>query len=323
MTDTVIVDEGSSQIKCAWVSNNTIHTHMIKARAKYGRLETMDGGVSDAVYDVDGREIAISDIISDPIQTSSDHYQTSDINRALVHEALRLAGFGGKPVDLIVTLPVDTFYKDKSKRDDKKAHILKPVTNVNDLPLASIQSVRVAPEAVPVLDSLCLDDLGQMVDGYDDLEKIMIVDIGGTTTDITLINSDNILEKRQSVKIGVFDIIRELRNRLFEDPKIDARDPSFNALENTLRTGLFRNKTDVKKHIDAASQMVAGRLISTLNALQSDPEDLDFVTYVGGGAHLLQPLLRKQYGGTTRKHPNPEFAVALGLLKNERSQEPA
>ncbi|XP_061896291.1 plasmid segregation protein ParM-like [Entelurus aequoreus] len=282
-------------------------------------MDTHDGGVSDHVYEVDGRDITIGDKVEDPIITTSDHYQTSDINRALVHEVLRLAGFGGKKVDLIVTLPVETFFR-ASKREEKKAHILKPVTHANNQPLAIIERVRVAPEAVPVLDAICLDNKGQAIPEFQDIQKVMIVDIGGTTTDISIVNFENDVEARKSVSIGVFNIASQLKDLIQNDPNINARNPNDNTIDLTLRSGNFRKDTDVSHHIDHACNQITGKLLAAMNALYSDPDDLDYVVYVGGGAYLLASKLSKQYGGNTLSFENPEYAVALGLLRNELNQ---
>ncbi|XP_051912265.1 plasmid segregation protein ParM-like [Hippocampus zosterae] len=315
---TVIIDEGSSQVKLCWQEDDQLKTYMIKSRGSYTLESTLDGGVSDTVYNVDGVDINIDDRVSNPIDTNSDHYQTSDINRALVHHALREAGFGGKKVDLMVTLPVDTFYRNSTKRDAKKSHIQKPVTHVNGLPLATINSVMVAPEAVSVLDSIRLNDSGELLPEYEDLSKVLIVDIGGTTTDITIVTRRNTTEGHASVRIGVFDIARNLKQQLFNDPSIEAREPSMDTLDHTLRTGTFRKK-DVSRHIAAACEPVKSRILSAITPLVPDPEELDFVCYVGGGANLLAEPLSRAYGGNTITHSDPEFAVAVGLMKNELS----
>ena len=318
---TVVVDEGSSQIKAVWVEDNAIHTAMIKSRAQHGIMETYDGtGISDDVYETEGTSITVGDRVMEPTSTTSDRYQTSNENRVLTHHILRTAGFGNQPIDLIVTLPVDTFFREASKKDIKKQHMMKPVTHTNGLPLAIINSVRVAPEAAPVLDSLCLNDHGEFIEEFDDVQRVMIVDIGGTTTDITVVTGDNSVEKRLSVKLGVFNIARNLKQAIQQDPAIKAIDPSMNAIDVALHSKTFRGKTDVSQHIQQACSPVIDRLLSEMNTVVEDPEDLDFICYVGGGAHLLQASLSSAYGGKTIVHPNPEFAVALGLIKNELSQ---
>lgn len=312
---TVIVDEGSSQIKAVWIHNGTLHTCMIKAKAEYRALETSIGTIADNVYSVNGHDITAGNNVMNPVTTTSEHYQTSDINRALVHEVLRQAGFGGQTINLIVTLPVDLFFN-REKRENKKKHMMQPVTNINALPLASFNSVMVAPESVPALDGIRLDDSGQDLPGWCDFRRMLIVDIGGTTTDITIVNHENQVEHRKSERIGVFNIATTLRERLQNDSDIDAKSPNDDTIDITLRTGLFRNKTCVKDHIQAASREIAGRLLSAMNSLLPDPDDVDCIIYVGGGAPLLSHILSNQFGGTTLHHDNPEFAVAIGLMKN-------
>ena len=312
---TVIVDEGSSQIKAVWHQNGTLQTCIIKAKAEYRALETNTGTIADNVYSVNGHDITAGNNVMNPVTTTSEHYQTSDINRALVHEVLRQAGFGGQTINLIVTLPVDLFFN-KERRDKKKQHMLQPVTSINALPLASFNSVMVAPESVPALDGIRLDDNGQELVGWTDFRRILIVDIGGTTTDITVVNHENEVEHRKSERIGVFNIVSTLRERLQNDPDIDAKSPNDDTIDLTLRTGLFRNQTCVVNHIQSASREIAGRLLSAMNALLPDPDDVDYIVYVGGGAPLLASILSEQFGGNTLHHDNPEFAVAIGLMKN-------
>ena len=317
---TVVVDEGSSQIKAVWVQNSQLHTCMIKAKGEHRALETSTGDIADNVYCIDGTDITAGNNVMNPVTTTSEHYQTSDINRALVHEVLRQAGFGGQSINLIVTLPVDSFYN-KDKREQKKQHMMKPVNNVNGLPLASFNTVMVAPESVPALDSIVLNDNGLELPEYNGIRRVLIVDIGGTTTDITVVNSDNQVEQRKSERIGVFNIANTLRELLQNDAQINARSPNDDTIDLTLRSGKFRNKTDVSEHIRNASRQIAGRLVSAMNAIQPDPDDVDFVIYVGGGAPLLASILAGQYGGNTISHDNPEFAVAIGLMKNHLASQ--
>lgn len=314
-TKTVIVDEGSSQIKAVWTHDGQLHTCMIKAKAEYKAMETSAGTIANNVYHINGHDITAGNNVMNPVTTTSEHYQTSDINRALVHEVLRQAGFGGQIINLIVTLPVDLFYN-REKRENKKRHMMQPVTNINGLPLASFNSVMVAPESVPALDGIRLDDDGQELPSWTDFRRMLIVDIGGTTTDITIVNYENQVEHRKSERIGVFNIAGTLRERLQNDPDIDAKSPNDDTIDITLRTGLFRNKTCVKDHIQAASREIAGRLLSAMNSLLPDPDDVDYILYTGGGAPLLELILSEQFGGNTLHHENPEFAVAIGLMKN-------
>ena len=169
----IVIDEGSSQIKMVWMEDGEMKKLMIKSRAQHGVLETNDGGYSDDVYETDGMTLTVGDRVMEPTSTTSDHYQTSNENRVLVHHALRMAGFGGRDVSIIVTLPVDTFFRDAAKRAEKRNHILKAVRNFNGLPLAVINHVLVAPEAAPVLDSFRLNEQGDGFDEYEHIEKVL------------------------------------------------------------------------------------------------------------------------------------------------------
>ena len=90
----IVIDEGSSQIKCAWSEEDTIKTLKIKSLVAEGAQEDAEGELVPAAYEIDGSQVTVNPLTDDPFDNKNEDYQFSDINRVLVHEVLRQAGFG-------------------------------------------------------------------------------------------------------------------------------------------------------------------------------------------------------------------------------------
>ena len=124
-------------------------------------------------------------------------------------------------MNVICTLPLTVFSLGDQHRKRKAEHLKKTnVVNMTGQPLATINKVLVAPEGIPAWDSLYLDDSGFITEAYEDAEKVMIIDIGGTTTDIAVMTTDNQVEKRKSKDLGVMNITAELDILLRKDPEL-------------------------------------------------------------------------------------------------------
>ncbi len=227
-------------------------------------------------------------------------------------------------MDLIVTLPVQQFFTGNKKNEtlikQKKVMVLGPIEHANGQPLANIRSCKVAPESIPAWYNVLIDDQGKMNDAFYEAQFVMVVDIGGTTTDITLIDGTGKPNRKTSEKMGVMDVAERLTSLLIEE-KIAKSVPRAH-IDKLLRTGTYRNQ-DIREHLHRAALPIQQKIVSKLFEFMDDPDSLDHLVLAGGGAGLFGQQLASDYSGQYTLHlsDDPDKDVANGLLKAERLKE--
>ncbi|WP_213084446.1 plasmid segregation protein ParM domain-containing protein, partial [Escherichia coli] len=94
-------------------------------------------------------------------------------------------GLKAQPVDVIVTLPISEYLdannqKNKQNIERKKKNVMREV-RVQGCDAFVIRSVAVLPESIPAGFSVLA--------GLEDDESLLIVDLGGTTLDVSHVRS--------------------------------------------------------------------------------------------------------------------------------------
>ena len=149
---------------------------------------------------------------------------------------------------------------------------------------------------------------------------MLIVDIGGTTTDMSIINGVGAIDRQHTSNLGVFDIVNELSTKLIEKRK--AKTLPRASVDTVLRTGTYRDFNCLDM-IKASSQKVMRRILNQVNTYEADEMAFDHILYVGGGAALIGEDLAEAYGNRARSHipDNPDLAIARGLIKSELARQ--
>lgn len=309
----VVIDEGSSQIKVCWFDGG-IKEMVIPSRiVDDGKLNN-DGTFQDGAYDVDGSEYTVSSHFDGSVATNNRDYQTSEYNRVLVHEALRQAGFGGEDVTIYTTLPISDFFGVKPRNDaliaKKKENLTGGLINMAGHNLANIIDCKVWPEAIPAWLDLMINEQGGPALKVEDSYKIMIVDIGGTTTDLTIIDGKGGMQEFASERKGVFNISDNLSDYIRLD--FSRKNVEAHQLDKALREKMFAGK-DIKPLIEKACKPVIRDIYLRMTNFVDESDNLDAIVYVGGGAALIGKELSKQYGGNTII--GDQVSIARGILK--------
>ena len=309
----IVIDEGSSQIKVCWFDGK-IHETVIPSRLVEGARLKDGGQYHDGAYVVDGNEYTVASHFDGAIRTNTEQYQTSEYNRVLVHEALRKSGFSGQDVTVYTTLPISDFFGVKPRNDalieKKKTNLMAEIENKAGHELARIVDCKVWPEAIPAWLDLLLDEQGKTAMEVDESYKIMIVDIGGTTSDMTIIDGNGSLQEYNSLKKGVFNVAENLTADLIQSTgrnKIEAHQ-----IDKALRDKSFSGN-DISKNINQAFAPVVRDIHLDMVKFNSESSNLDAVVYVGGGAALMADAIASLYGGRTII--GDEFSIARGILK--------
>ncbi|EFB4408694.1 recombinase, partial [Escherichia coli] len=138
-----------------------------------------------ANYEIDGEKFSFDPLSADAVVTTETRYQYSDVNVVAIQHALQQTGLKAQPVDVIVTLPIFEYLdannqKNKQNIERKKKNVMREV-RVQGSDAFVIRSVSVLPESIPAGFSVLA--------GLEDDESLLIVDLGGTTLDVSHVRS--------------------------------------------------------------------------------------------------------------------------------------
>lgn len=323
------VDDGHYAIK---IVLETGETFSIPSRATYGKqlitaikANDDDGGV---FYDTEeGRTFTVSAQLPKFEDTRFLDYPKSELNRVLVHDALRRAGLGGRNVRITTGLPVNYYYLGNGEVNQalieaKEKNLGKRVT-YGDTPLANIVSNSVTTEAVAAFVDQLMDLDGQPSAKYQELAEtpIGVIDVGGKTTDCAVILPGMIVDPGRSGSndVGVLQLNDAVSARLVAHLKLDTALPA-SAIEKAMTTGMVRlygKDQSVREIIDEEKERLTQHIINAVRTKVGSGADLDHVLFVGGGAVVLKDQLLKHYPHAVV--PNePVFANARGMLKTAK-----
>lgn len=320
----VVVDEGSAQIKVIWNEDGQMKHHVIPSRVISGAKLNDDCQFMPSAYNVEGLEYTWHPEMGTPEPTTSIKYQTSKYNRALIHEALRQAGFGGKTVDVVTTLPVGQFFKTKPVNtaliEKKKENVTGEIQSPGNYELATIDECFVSPEAIPAWNDIRMNDDGSVKKEFKGIRRVLLVDIGGYTTDLTILTPTGLEEFKSIPKAGVFHLRENLKERLHTDPEINVGSFSEGQIDRVLATKTFLD-VDVSGHVENAKQFLVSEIVGKMEALEDEPEKLDYIIYAGGGSALIGELMSKEYGGRPLFPEEPDLAIARGIYKSNMKQK--
>ena len=318
-TTEIVIDEGSNQIKTCWLEGETIRCEVFPSRVVRGaKLDSATEKKMLSTYRVDSLPFTVADDMDKPVGTDiPEEYQVSRYNLILVHEALRRFGFGGQSVSITTTLPVDMYYKDDERNqeliDRKSRNLLRrDIENLAGQELATITGCQVKPESIPAWFDMILNKDGSIRIAAGTDHKIMAVDIGGTTTDITIIDGTGRIQEFITVAGGVYQIGENLRKILVSVTDFEVLEVF--QLERALKTKTF-NGSDISKYIESACDETVTNILRAMRLMKKEPKSLAAVLYVGGGAALIGQELGKKYGGKSLF--GDEFSIARGLLKHK------
>lgn len=199
----IFCDDGSTNVKLAWVDNGDIKTSVSVNSFRDGWKVDGLGSRKTYNYILDGHKYTYDPVSEAAISTTHIEYQYADSNVLAVHHALLNSGLPTQEIALTVTLPISEFYtadcqKNELNIERKIANLMRPVT-LNKGEAFTISSVEVMPESLPaVFTRLVSDNVGEF-------EKSLVIDLGGTTLDVGVIvgQFDDVSAVHGNSKIGV------------------------------------------------------------------------------------------------------------------------
>lgn len=320
---TLGVDDGHHSIK---VVNERGDCWVFPSRIQYGKvLNTLDDTENFYSISSDGGDkiYTVSDYLPNPIDTRSTNYPISDFNLALVHHALRKAGYGGKKVNIATGLPVNQYFIADSEKNEllikqKQYNLTRPISFGTEK-MAEIISNFVVSEAIAAYFDSIMDFEGQPTTDPETLKEsvIGVIDIGGKTTDCAVIlpGADSIDAKRTgATDLGVLNLYDAINTQLKK--KEDVTLPP-SKLEKAISKGevaISGRKMNIKNIIDEEASRLCEQILNAIYGHIDRAKDLDQILLIGGGAYVFEKYIRDQYPHI-HVPADPEFANARGMLK--------
>ena len=318
----VFVDNGYAQNKIAYWAEvdgtKQLVNFLLPSRAQMGRVNVDVHGRASGVYTVNGSDYTVGEDVRDPETIRSKQYAHSEINCALVMHTLIAAGFSGLKIRLGTGLPFDHYFRN---REVDKAFIKKITESLSsecisasgsEMPI--IVSHRVYPESTAAAVAFSLDiDSGD----FKTFENgLVVIDMGGDTTDITVINRDFTIniDESGSRQLGVIDIRTKLSSLITD--KFEVSGITDSQLDRALRTGsikIYGQDEGISDLREQAKAMTVKKLGTFINETVGEAAFIDTILFVGGGASILEDSFKSTFK-QAQVPENPEFQNANGAL---------
>lgn len=305
-------------------------------------LTSVDGNKEDTYRVVDEagnvtNAYTCSSAITQPLDLRNSNYPFVEANRVLMHHSLIRSGMEGKQVQVGVTLPFADYFMvggamntDIQKRSQDNFTHNNVIADQGDKTV-EITSAKVFPEGMCAFYDWALDEDCHMTDAFEELTdndgSALIVDIGGSTTDIVCIRmvaGDIKIDHAHSgtAKIGVLDVREEINNAYQKKYSTGGYESALSprAVERIMQNGIHKagGKThDLKADLEAIFRAVTQRVVSFMQSKAGRINDFEVIHFVGGGAVLFgESLMNAVPVGSI----GDEFANARGVLKYMKAQ---
>lgn len=277
-------------------------------------------------------------VIKEPMDTRFAEYPLSDLNIALIAQALRKAGVPYGKLFITSGLPASQYF-DKESGKTNKTLIEAKHNNINRLPQVrsaaapnmfyQVVGVDTLPEGYGVSLDLTTSDNDLMptefaIEAQDN--GFIVVDIGGRTVDLVKIMAN--LQPRPndsySFNSGILYLRDELRSRVAD--KIGISSLSDKMVDAIIQTGWHgkpnkMGSTDLTEMRNYVLQSFAERIHREIvGVLNNSDEAMGGVVITGGGSHalgnyLVQALRNKGFRYEVTLQDQPEFGNAKGFCK--------
>lgn len=318
----VAADEGAGRVKTVFRDDkNKVVVKITSSVSQDGIQLDNENEVIKGCFHLDDAttQTSMEKTIKPNSNLTPEAYQTSNENLVAVHNALMLAGFGGKKVKLLTSLPIGLFFDDrqggkvnKELIQKKKDNLLRKVTpERDDVKVADIVEVLVVPESVTAFDNLMFNEKDEpKFDDYDEDNNYVVIDIGESTTDISSFYGDKTLtDEKFSIRFAVSDV----RERLIREIDRELNIPiNYMQAGTVLKTRKLANK-NVGELIDKLLPQLYRNLEAEITKKLTSANTASKIFIIGGGANLFGPHF-KGWNKNVVVPVNPDSALAESML---------
>lgn len=318
------VDDGHYAVKIVTESGQMFS---VPSRARSGKhliawqgMDSPDGGIYGTE---EGMTFTVHPHLNESDDTRFRDYPRSPLNRVLVHDGLRKAGFAGKDVSIATGLPVSYYYLNGEPNstliDDKMANLKKGVTCESGDCARIVENIVTTEAIAAYFDQIIAMD-GSPTDVYKEVEyaSVGVIDVGGKTTDCAVIlpgGAQVDTNRSGSSDVGILTLNDRVEAALRTKFQFDQVPPRL--IETGIATGvvkMYGKDIDVKDIVLSAKESLAEAIMSNVRAKIGSGKDLDWVLFVGGGSIVMHDQLVKHFPHS-RFPDRPEFANARGMFK--------
>lgn len=327
------IDDGYRETK---IYLHTGECLRINSQAKAGeQTQVSVAGGEKTIFQFDTKDgsYVIGDL-SESDSTAFDDYPISAMNRVIVTFALQKAGLNSNSINISAAsgLPIKKFYRAKvMNKEAIKAKQLNLLTNdvcevdytsngrvESTLRIPTIKRHQIISEGIAAwMDYIFVrDEDGLLVQDKARLsEKIAIVDIGGRTTDIAVIQQGNLdFQRSNTIEAGMLNIEDYVKERILDEFEFM---PNLEQLRNVMETGkliAWGQEKDVSSFVKDGKKLEADKIKSEILGKLKKAADIQRVIFVGGTTMALSEYLEGIYPHQTIAD-NPGFANARGMCK--------
>jgi len=323
-------DNGYAFHKLAgWVvdkaGNKTIKTASVASRAQIGRVNASVSSTDfSGLFCIDDVFYTVSESLTDPERIRNKSYAYSELNNVLISNSIMLCGLMDTMVNLTTGLPLKQYFNTDGEQStvfaEKVKNSLKPLAvPVGVESTLSIKKHEICAESLSAFVDWYIDDKGEVANEINN--GVLVVDIGGGTTDISTITPDLKIgmDDSDTKQLGVLDLFKKLKGLISEEFQIDTDQIRDDMLDSAVRTGKLSirgREENCEKVVQIAKEFLAKRLSSFINEFINDMHD--HIIFVGGGAEVLRDVLLNSSDydkGFVIIPENPQYRNVTGMLK--------
>ncbi|VXD05716.1 Plasmid segregation protein ParM [Enterobacterales bacterium 8AC] len=312
----ISIDDGSTNIKMLWEQDGQTYTHISPNSFKRG-WSAMLGSGKVFNYTASNEKYSFDLISPDALATNNIEWQYSPLNAVAVHHALLTSGLTPQDVEIVVTLPLSEFFDEHAQYQldnlERKKQSLRQPVELNNGKVFTITDVTVRPESIPAGIGLC--------DHLLPTHSVLIVDIGGTTLDISLVAGQmtSISRIKGYPNLGV-SLVTDAVQQALRRTRMEASRYNVDQLiihrddEVFLKNNI--NDPDAVEEVRQAISNGIERLCTRVIEAIDDFKGYTHVTVTGGGAFLLADAIRARVDlRNDRFHvaEDPQLALVYGL----------
>ncbi len=326
------IDDGYRETKIYLSTGETVR---IDSQAKSGEQTqiSIGGGEKTAFqYDV-GKSSFVIGSISESDPTAFDEYPYSDMNRAIVTHALVQLGLTDKhQLSITSGLPVKKFYRGKNinqeaiKRKTKNL-LMNDVVSVEHTVrgkhfstalIPNIVSHKVVSEGIAAwMDYVIIRNSDGVLERNEEAvkQRIAIIDIGGRTTDIAVIQGGNLdFQRSTTIEAGMLNIEDHVKEAISDEYDFSPNVEQMNQLMETGFLDAWGDKLDVTAFIKEAKSLEANTIRAEITSRLKKAADIHKVIFVGGTVMSIRGLLEGVFKNQMIAE-DPGFANARGMAK--------
>jgi len=314
----VFIDDGSTHIKMIWRDAQGQENLSVTPNTFTAGHTPIHSG-NEANYLCDGNKYTFSKGSSKTLPTTDTSFQYGQLNAVAVHHALHESGLEPQAVDIVVTLPLSEFYDQENVKNvqnikRKQDTYNQVVTRTKREPFV-INSVKVLPESIPA----GIDIADKLSDG----QSLLIIDIGGTTTNIAHIGPQfsAIYQQKCLADTGVSSIISAVKSYLARCDEEMADITIHSILKQRDNREFLESVFNNDSHIDGLFEIIDSASESLATTIYQTVKHFGKYTHLmlcGGGGALTKRTLKeltKIKSERVAVSENPQIDLVQGIEK--------